>query len=68
MAMSMKDRKRIRALQNKLIKLAKKRGYDEYKPISGDLPAEITLFNLGRMIYPAFEGHIRTMIVLLETA
>jgi hypothetical protein len=66
--MTLADRKRIRTLQNKIIKLAEKRQFGEYTRISTDMPAEITMFNLRRMIYPSYEGNLRDVLFSLQSA
>lgn len=66
--MTLADRKRVRKLQDKIIKLAEKRQFGEYTRISMDVPAEITLFNMRRMIYPSYEGNLRDILFVLQTA
>lgn len=61
-----RDRQKLRSLQDRLVNLAERRGISDTTRISGDVPANMTLGNLRRFIFPRYEGAIRSAIQDLE--
>ena len=60
------DRDRVRSLQDRLISLAERRGISDITRISGSVPADMTVGNLRRFIFPRYEGAIKSAIQDLE--
>jgi hypothetical protein len=65
--MSDQDRERIRRLQDDVIDIAERCGYDESSRVSNDAPAELTLAALRHAIWPEYEDQIRQAYMRLKT-
>jgi hypothetical protein len=67
MLYTMAQRDNARAIQDKLIRLADKYGYEDGMRVSTDLPASITLGTLRTFIYPEYLADIARVIHNLES-